>query len=243
MRAPETKVWEIPYLFESFEHIEKYIASPNGQKVIEKINTNNPDYQIVGYSYSGGPLYIFSHTKINSLSDLKKQKLSLSVEGGFNKDFLSVFKVKGIREGTDEKKEMNSEILAAGAESVCFREDNDQLWVNVSNHRMVSRFVGVSKAALNRIPAAHRDFFVTELTKLMTKERQYSMDGAKLSMDILKNRGIHLNVWDREHKVADLKKLEAPLNVYRNLLENEIAAIDALNPNQPYFMKLLTTNH
>lgn len=54
MRAPETKVWEIPYLFESFEHIEKYSASPNGQKVIEKINSNNPDYQIVGYSYSGG---------------------------------------------------------------------------------------------------------------------------------------------------------------------------------------------
>lgn len=138
---------------------------------------------------------------------------------------------------------MVTAIQAAGAESVCFREDNDQLWVNVSNHRMVSRFVGVSKASLNRIPAAHRDFFVNELTKLMTKERQYSMDGAKLSMDILKNRGIHLNVWDREHKVADLKKLEAPLNVYRNLLENEIAAIDALNPNQPYFMKLLTTNH
>lgn len=82
--APESKVWEMPFLFRDFAHAEKYIVSANAEKVLEKINEKDPTLHAVAYSFSGGPLVIYSPEKLNSMRDLKGKEFSIGVNFGFD---------------------------------------------------------------------------------------------------------------------------------------------------------------
>jgi len=231
--SPLVKVWEIPFLFEDFKHAEKYIVSKNAQNVLAKFT--NGTMQAIDYTYSGGPLYIFSQKKMNSFDDLVGEKFSLANDNGFSKEFLEPRKIIGLREG-DLKQAPSGEILGAGVDGIYTRDDASQLWVNITNHRMITRIVGVSQKALASLSDSDRSLFVKEIKRLMKEERKFSMRGFEIGQELMKNRGTQVNVWDRKTKEIEFKKFNYSPERYANL-QSEIEYIQKLSSKQGFIRR------
>ncbi len=229
--VPELDIWNFPFLFESFEHAEKYIKSDSSQKIIQKLN-QLPYMQAVDYSFSGGPVYIFSKEKINSFSELANQELSLIGDSNFYEDFLRTDKIGKKLEG-NIKLHGQGEVLAAGADTIFARDDANKIWINKTNHRVISRFVFISKEALEKMGPKNKNIVLDELKKLMIKERSYSREGAELGEKILLNRGAKLNEWNRTQKLAELKRWEDKVNLYKKNYLSELKYVDSINPKKP----------
>jgi TRAP-type transport system periplasmic protein len=236
--APELKIWELPFLFESFEHLEKYFQSAHAKKVLEKISVT-PAFKAIGYSFSGGPLLVFSQKKSQTFSDFSNQEFSMSLNDGFYDDFLKPDAIKGVHEG-DIKNKPNGELLAAGAEGIYSREDTDKLWVNITNHRMVARFTVVNKNAFNKISEKNQKILMTEFDKFLTEERRLSKEGADLALAILKNRGANINTWSRSDKVKELTRWKSTISKSYSEFKSSAEVIDSLNPNGKFYLQFFT---
>ena len=80
------------------------------------------------------------------------------------------------------------------------------MWMNITTHRFVTRLVFVSKKALAQVSKEDKEIFLSSLKKLMVEERKASAEAMRLAIEVLKNRGAHLNIWTPE-QIAEGRKL------------------------------------
>ena len=197
-KVPEMRVFQIPYLFNSNEHIEKYLTSERGQSLLKKIS--NSQFLAVNYSFAGGFLNFYSHKKMNSFSDLKGDHCYNVESYGFAEYFL---KDKGIKtsNNVDSLEYTCGELLSSEANLVFDLEKNPlDTWLNITNHRVVSRATIVNRKELNSLTEKDKNLFIAELAQHLEKERHYVYEASELSLKLFKNKGGLVNKWTKEQK-------------------------------------------
>ncbi len=222
---PEIKIWEVPFLFESFEHAEKYIVSKEARGVLARLSSQDIDY--LDYSFSGGPMFIYAPKKIDSFDDLKGQTISINEDFGFSKDFLSRRGILGIKED-GEKKQPTGEELAAFVDAIVSRRDFDTLWLNMTSHRFIARLICVSKKAISEMKVEDQKLFAKTMMKMMVKERKSSAFGAQIGLASVRNRGGNVNVWTKNQFLFEKEKFEIANPEYRQKFKSEIEFVEKL---------------
>ncbi len=226
---PEIKIWEVPFLFESFDHAEKYIVSKKARGVLARLSSQDIDY--LDYSFSGGPMFIYSPKKIDSFEDLKGQTISINEDFGFNKDFLSRLGIIGVKED-GEKKQPAGEELAAFVDAIVSRKDFNTLWLNMTSHRFITRLICVSKKSISEMKPDDQKAFEKLMLKMMVKERKSSAYGAKIGLASVRNRGGNVNIWTKSQFLFEKEKFEKANPEYRQKFKNEIGFIEKLGSYQ-----------
>lgn len=190
----ELKVWSLPFLFRNDAHVEKYLASL-GQDVLKHLETD--DLQPVDYSFSGGFL-MFHGAQINKMDDLVGQ--IVTIEDGY-KTYEHSLKKKHIALNLNRHKSTHyAEQIIAVADEIAMNNTIQNTVINLTDHRVVSRVVFVSKALLNKLSKENQRLFLATLKKYLKSEREDSIEGKKLILALLKNRGAKFNPWTPEMK-------------------------------------------
>lgn len=226
--VPEFKIWEMPFLFSSKTQLEKYLESEKAQANLKRIESDA--ILPVGYSYAGGFLNFYSSEKMNSFAELAGKKCYSAPEFGFKEDFLEPLEVYGEHD-LDSKKFECGEILSSEVDSIYSMPNPQNLWVNITNHRVVTRVTLISKKALSAFSEKEQKLIVTELRHHLKKERNDVYEAAEISLKLIRNKGAHVHVWDKTMIESQKKIFLKNLNQYKNSLKEEVDYILNLEKN------------
>lgn len=211
--VPEFGVFQIPFLFESNEHIERFLTSPRAVHLLKKIE--NKDYIAVNYSFAGGFLHYYSQNKMNDFSLLKNSDCYSVKSYGFTEMFLNQ---QGVQTSNriDARDYRCGELLSSEINTLYQYEKPYNMWINLTAHRVITRATVVSKVFLHKLSKKNQNIFIQELAKHLEKERHYVYEASALSLKLFKNRGGHINVWTyKERNIQRKKSLKLMSSLYR----------------------------
>ena len=225
-QSPNLKIWNIPFLFKNDQHVEKYLNSKKAQDNLKLLE--NDDLLPIDYTFSGGFIYAYGPKPLQAFSDLEGKKLSIMYDFGFNSDFLKPKNIDiTLKTYTIVDNEFH-ETLGSDLADLLGIVDLEKTYFTVTNHRIISRILFVSKKQIEKMTQHDRNIFISELKKFARKERALANDGKKLSLELFKNRGHHLHFWNKN----DIKKAQeyfrGSYDMYYKNLKSEIDFIHSL---------------
>ncbi len=224
---PKLKIWEVPFLFVNDDQVEKYIVSRNGQALLSKLETSVA--LPIDYAFSGGFIFMYSPQPINSLAELVGKKVFLSKAFSLGDEFLKPLGIK-YQEVIDHPVQEGGygELLAAGLSDVVASEPIKGLYINLTNHRVTTRVLFVSKQALEQLNEIDRKIFVKELKKMAVRERVDSIVGKNLGIALFENRGLRLNRWTPKVVATQRRLFDIQYAELRKVIGSEVDYVDAL---------------
>ncbi len=168
--------WEIPFLFNDRNHVEKYINSEHSKKMLKTLETDN--LLPLTYSYAGGFCSIlkkrnsavdnFNHLdfKIQDYEPTQMEEadcISLYASLPFN---ILMYELHDVTELPEHLKSVIS--------------------VELTNHVLTSRITLISKKKLAEIPEQYRDDFLSILKGILDEERHVIYDRADRNTALVK---------------------------------------------------------
>lgn len=207
-QAPELEVFQIPYLFKTTKQIEKFLQSPKANTILKKLNT--PHALAINFSYAGGFLSYHSEQKIDSFSQLKGKECYNVKSYGFVKNFLKPSGIKSTN-NVDSKDYSCGEVLSSELDSIYSFENAHKRWINITNHRVITRVTFLSQEKLKKLSPKIQSYFKVELSDALKRERFYVYDAMTIVTKLLKNRGFRINVWSPKQISNYLETIKKPL--------------------------------
>lgn len=209
------KCWEVPFLFQDKNHVEKYIKSDRAKKTLKTLETES--ILPLTYSYAGGFMSVVKRKdgEIDNLADPK----------------LVIHNFK-----TEEIDEINMSYLYANLPCSILmyelhrvsqlKEFKHTLEVELTNHMVQSRITIISKNTLASIPQEYQQYFLTTLEELLDEERNTIYGRAEKNTAIaLEDQNLKVKVWNNQEKEDYFKK---SLIKGSDTLNNEIDYIISL---------------
>ena len=220
-KSPKLRVWDVPFLFRSPEHIEKYIQSENAKKILASLETEHE--KMLTFTFAGGFLNMITPNKIDSFKELQGKKCQFDDLHLFYHRFLSPL---GIQSTTNDFKSFGS---------ICREELTAELNLNdikhnnaftFTGHRVIARVLRVSKAALGKL-GSKKQLFIDRLKEFTTKERHSVYAEDKIAISFLGSRGLKFYRWSDENKDSQLKSFFS--KAYKNLDKGLLKEINFIN--------------
>lgn len=211
----EFNIFDYPYFFKGFYHVEKFIESPVGQQLCDELI--NEKVVCLGFLYANGFRYIKSDAvKAESVSDFEKIYIG-QPEGELNIAYYNMMGVKLINEDTPEEYKVGKKIdlkgeVTSGDLFLHFNgEPGDTKYLNATKHS-----VKVSVILMRR---NFYDLF-SDKEKIMTK---------KLFKEIAKKQRKYI-MDEEKAALKDVKKLKIPVIelglIQRQVLANKMKRFD-----------------
>ncbi len=220
------KIWEVPFLFRSSEHIENFIASQRSQEILNGLD--NEHEKAITFTFAGGFLHMITPERLTSFTQLKGQNCIFDDRNSFYKYFSSPLGIKSNFENeAKDSKSMCLEELGAEIRLHLIRHNN---FFNITGHRIISRVLRVSNKILNKMSEAQREKFISSLKKYTKKERMMVYKELDLTIERLKFRQITPNFWTNEMKDKEVQKLDHLMQAFYKEIGSEIDYVKALNP-------------
>lgn len=219
---PHLQLWSLPFLFNDDAHVEKYIETA-GQSALEKME--NTELLPVDYSFSGGFLGIIGK-KMDSFKELVKKDLTIEEDFDTFNGAISRLGIKVQRERniTDPY----SEYILAVADEIASSDKVNTYYVNLTDHRVISRVVFVNKSVFNQVPEKYKAVFIETLKKHLKKEREYSVEGKNIVLSLLKNRGVKVNAWSSEKRKSEKAFFKQEYKKFEAAFPGVVEAVDKL---------------
>lgn len=208
-KVPELGIWNLPYLFTNDEHVTRYITSAPAKDILLKME----DHQVVGlgYTYSGGFLHFFGK-KMESFKDLSK--LNVGFEEGpeqfttFLKNTYKITTADMDFNALAAKKlsETASEIIVSTARELYPSAKKKKIFLNSTDHRVVSRVLFISKKFLSTLPEDLKKIVLEEGQRAAVTERNFSIEDKQIVLKEVENHNITINKWSDEKKLQGRKQ-------------------------------------
>lgn len=190
------KCWEVPFLFEDKNHVEKYIKSDRAKKMLKTLETES--ILPLTYSYAGGFMSVVKR-KGGETADLSNPKLVIQ---NFN---------------TEEMDEISMSYLYANLPCSILmyelhrvsqiKQFKNVLEVELTNHMVQSRITIISKDKLAMIPEEYKNQFLSVLEEVLDEERETIYGRAERNTVIaLEDKDLDVKVWSPEQKQEYFKK-------------------------------------
>ena len=189
------ELWNLPFLFKNDKQLESFFTGALGQKHLESLET--VELLPVNYSFSGGFLIIYGQ-EIKSINDLSEKELTIEEKSDSYSHMLMTHKIKAVKNDV----ELNyNELITAVADELIRKNDINKKFINITNHRVITRVVFVDKKSLLKMSAPDRKTVLDSLKKHIDLERKLSVEGRYLMLKVLENRGAIINNWTEKQKV------------------------------------------
>lgn len=218
--SPGLGIWDIPYYFKSDDHVEAHIRSPEAQQHLNTL-ANAKKVTTLGYSFSGGFIYLYGYAPVVSLDDLRGKHLYLEPSSqeyvSFLRKQLSVSTEPALSaERGIVKNDSAFEIIAGVADELFDRADRNKLVLSKSNHRVVSRIVVISDRFLLSLPVELRTIVIEEGRLAAERERGITLRQRDKFLSLAKQRGI--KVFDPH--VGNAKEILVRKGISQSYIEN-----------------------
>ena len=209
---PELEIWDLPYLFRNDDHVDRYVKSIEGKRILKKLDPMG--LVGLGYTYSGGFLHIFGD-EINSFSDLKGGSLGLENHSpNFELLTKKALKVKTgnldhDRYSVESKTKKGSEIIiAVGKKELFPLAKKRSFTLNTTNHRVVARMLFISKPFFESLTPELQAIILDEGEKVAKAERRITIDDKNTTLREAKDNNIKVNVWTDERAESEKKNFK-----------------------------------
>jgi len=194
--APGLEVWDIPYYFKSDDHVEAHLRSPEAQQhlaALASVKKVTP----LGYSFSGGFIYLYGHAPVRNLTELRGKHLYLEPSSQEYVRFLTTEMSASTAPATSADTGSPGpasvfEIIAGVADELFDRSDRDKLVVTKSNHRVISRIVVISDKFLAGLPEDLRHIVIEEGRLAAERERGITLRQRDRFLSLAKARGVRV---------------------------------------------------
>lgn len=235
---PEFEVFQLPFLFDSDDHLTLFSKSEAGHKLFASLEAKG--IHAVDYTYSGGQIGIYG-PKIKSMADLKAQ--TFNVENG-NENYISFLKKMGIDaqqlqgdlptyDALAKKQITYGEAIPWVMGKVMTNSSLKNVHFNQSRHRIVTRVMIISSQFLKGLPEDLRKIVVEETELLSKRERQIAIEDIRQVSKKFASKTKNLNVWTAEQRANDKKMFEP---FYQQFISKYgsglVDAIEAMNPER-----------
>lgn len=166
--APGLEVWDVPFLFKTDEHIERYISSDLAKQDLADLAKTS--ITPLGYSFSGGFIYYYGPEFVESVSNLKGSKLGMEPSSSkYNKFLKANFQINPILIERGEQE--YAEIIAGVGDELLKQGRVNSLKITESSHRVISRIIFISDVFLASLPEDIREIVIEEGEAVSRAER------------------------------------------------------------------------
>lgn len=202
-RVPELAIWDLPYLFQNDEHVSRYIASAPAREILAKLEGH--DVVGLGYTYSGGFLHIFGR-KLSSFSDLNNLNVGFEEAAETYKTYLqNLFKLTPQKISFGTYTETNptqaaSEIIISTGRELYPIAKKSKVYLNTTDHRVISRVLFVSKKFLESLPSDLRKIVIEEGQRAAKLERELSIQDKNAVLSEAESKNVVINRWSQAQK-------------------------------------------
>lgn len=206
-------VFDMPFVFRSYDHAEAVYASPVGQKLVASIaESSKGQVRGMAFTYSGGYRILAGRTALKSAADFKNARMraSTSYLVAFMKELGASpidagpasreNPIAGLVSGKIDLEETEINRLAA------VERENPALikkvgFVNLTRHRMYVTAIVANEKFLAGLTPDQRKLLIAQMQELAVAERKLSVDMEGRNLDYLAKKGLRL---------VDFPKAELP---------------------------------
>lgn len=224
----EFELFDLPFLFNSNEEVDKFVKSNAGNKLLEMFNSKNKN--IAALTLWPNDFRIMSGQKpFKTPADFKGLSVRVEASGTmkYTYDTLGVAKTITIPFG-ELKKALQDGINKTGENRVDAAENplsnfwsaklyENQPWITMSNHDYIGYTFLVNKKWLNNLPEDLRNGVVESAREAGTYHMEVAQKDNETILKDLESKGVKFYKWTKEEK--DLFK-KAAIPVHANFMKN-----------------------
>jgi TRAP-type C4-dicarboxylate transport system substrate-binding protein len=217
----KVRVFEMPFVFRSYEHAEAVFASAVGRDLVEGIRASSDGrLRCLGFTYSGGYRILVGKAALERAGDFA----GLKMRGGASE--LSAFVRELGVELIDAGKTTREDPIAGLASGIVDLEETEinrlaivaadepgllgQIaFANLTYHRMYVTAIVANEKFLAGLPPAQRRLLVSEMEALAVEERRLSVDMAAHNLARLSKKGLRFVPFPASESKHLLKAAEA----------------------------------
>jgi TRAP-type C4-dicarboxylate transport system substrate-binding protein len=235
----KVRVFEMPFVFRSYEHAEAVFASAVGQDLVAGISSSS-DGKIrgLGFTYSGGYRILVGKAALRSAADFD----GLRMRAG-SSDLAPFVRELGVKLVDAGEASREKPIAGLEADSVDLEEteinrlaivekDNPGLlkkiaFANLTYHRMYVTAIVANEKFLSSLAPDQRRLLVSEMQELAVDERKLSVDMAARNLALLSKKGLRFVEFPKS-QTASLVKAGDAVRAQHPELAKVLAEIQAV---------------
>ena len=200
--AARVRVFDMPFLFRSYEHADAVFTGPVGQKLVAGISASSGgQIRGFGFTYSGGYRVLAGRTAVRRLSDFKGVRMRRGVS--HLAPFMQQLGVSLVEAGAASRERPIDDIAAGKVDleetevnrlALVQREHPEILgqidYVNLTHHRMYVTAIVANEKFYASLPADQQRLLSEEMETLAAAERKLSIDLEKRNRELLAKKGV-----------------------------------------------------
>jgi TRAP-type C4-dicarboxylate transport system substrate-binding protein len=219
-RSAGVGVFEMPFLFRSYDHAELIFNGPIGKKLLADVGAGSKQkVRGVAFTYSGGYRILVGRAPVRRASDLKNLRMR---KGSGLEDLMTEW---GVRQVDSDPAFRGPPVAQIGAGlidleeteinrlAIILKEHPDALkkveFANLTRHRMYVTAIVANEKFLAALPAAHRRLLLGEIEALAVAERRLSIGLEKSNLDLLVKGGLNVVELPAAERAAFIKTGES----------------------------------
>jgi TRAP-type C4-dicarboxylate transport system substrate-binding protein len=229
----KVRVFDMPFVFRSYEHAEAVFASAVGEGLVAGISSSSEGkVRGLGFTYSGGLRILVGKVALNSAADFKGLKMRSGTS-----DLVPFVRELGVKlvDAGAASREKPIAGLASGAVDLeeteinrlaIVAQDNPELlkqiaFANLTYHRMYVTAIVANEKFLASLAPAQRKLLISEM------ERKLSVDMAARNLALLSKKGLRFVQFPKSELQALVKAGDAVQNQHPELAKiiQEIRAV------------------
>jgi len=206
-------VFDMPFVFRSYDHAEAVYASPVGQKLVASIADNSKGrVRGMAFTYSGGYRILVGKRALKSAADFKNARLRASTS--FLVPFMQELGSTPIEAGPSSRENPIAGLVSGKVDLeeteinrlAIVEKDNPALvkkagFVNLTRHRMYVTAIVANEKFLASLAPEQRKMLIAHMQELAIAERKLSVEMEGRNLDLLAKKGLRL---------VDFPKTELP---------------------------------
>lgn len=228
-------VWELPFLFESDQHVFDFTKSSFARLALAEFGTKT-GVRAIEYTYSGGFIHTFG-AKIDSMKPLSQPNKTFYVEAATDnyknviKEFLNLEKIELYDQGVLNHSNNSSEIISSVLEELYVTPADQTIYLNTTGHRVYGRVIFINEKFLAKLSPSQQKIVLEEARKAGQFERELSLEASQNYIENFeKNRAnIIVNKWNLKQRINERKNFKKVYDQFDkkfgNSLTNQIINI------------------
>ena len=229
--VPGFQLWNLPFLFESDEHVDQYLASEHSKKCLNALR--EVGLVAFGQTYSGGLLSIYGD-RMTSFQEVRGKKFapeaaSTSWGRQLEKKFGAKLSLLDHDEYVKDPRGKNyNEIIEATADQIFLAGSKATVFVNRTHHRVISRVLFISKKFYDSLPGELQKIVMEEGARAAEYERSLSIGDVQRKFREIGAAGLLVNPWSVEQRRAERQRFRSLYSAFEKIDRKAVGLVDAL---------------
>ncbi len=209
-KVPSLSIWELPFLFDSHQHVNSFMASSYGRSSLKKLRKFG--VEAIDYTYGDGFIFVFGK-EFNHFSKLDFLSMTPIIPTEYYQKQMHLrfpYKARRPNDRSHQQLDINysyMEIPSLKVEELRFNKaaTSSRKLLNLTKHRFQPSVLFISQKFLAQLPVSLKEILIDEAKQFTQHEKRLSAEATSEYLDnykVNKKSSIALNCWSGKHFTA-----------------------------------------